>query len=316
MSYQLNTDLEGKVSNLPDFRSEALYPLFEAVVNSIHAIWEADNLQDGKIVVHVHRQAELYAEDIDDNIIAFEIEDNGIGFNTENMKSFMTADSTYKKHLGCKGIGRFLWLKAFNKVEIDSTYTGDDGFHHRRKIYFSLGGGITPGLEESANGTLKTIVKLLDFKPAYRSLPTAYKTTSKIAQRILEHCLSYYITDKAPDIVIKDDDSEYELSEMYADIRDAITTELIQLEGIDFVIHHMKLYSTYEKMHKLFLCANGRDVMYEGIGKILGMSGQFDEDGQKFVYAVYVTSNYLDANVDSSRMSFSIPVDGTTLVFS
>ncbi len=46
---------------------------------------------------------------------SFSIIDNGNGFTAENYKSFRTADSSLKWKKGCKGIGRFLWLKAFEK---------------------------------------------------------------------------------------------------------------------------------------------------------------------------------------------------------
>lgn len=34
----------------------------------------------------------------------------------------MESDSTYKAKIGGKGVGRFPWLKAFEKVEIQSVY--------------------------------------------------------------------------------------------------------------------------------------------------------------------------------------------------
>ena len=40
--------------------------------------------------------------------------DNGNGFNTENYTSFLEAYSQLKVKKGCKGIGRFLLLKAFD----------------------------------------------------------------------------------------------------------------------------------------------------------------------------------------------------------
>lgn len=315
MSIQLLTDLEGKVGNCPDFRNEALYPLFEAVINSIHAIWERNNTHDGQIIIRINRspQKNILPDESREEIVGFEIEDNGIGFNDTNMKSFSISDSTYKKNLGCKGIGRFLWLKAFDKVEIDSTYQLEDETYKQRHIFFSLTRGIDPTISPAKNETQHTVVKLIGFKKTYKHLTTAYKTTRKIAQRILEHCLSYYITNKAPRIIVEDSDEKYDLEQMYRDIKDTVETEAFQIKNLDFIIHHLKLYSTYEKMHNLVLCGNGRDVKTESINKMLGTIGQFDENERKFVYAVYVTGSYLDENVDSSRMSFYIPDDGLYL---
>ena len=46
----------------------------------------------------------------------------GIGFREDNFNAFMTADTLNKKERGGKGIGRFMWLKAFNVVHIDSRF--------------------------------------------------------------------------------------------------------------------------------------------------------------------------------------------------
>ena len=50
----------------------------------------------------------------------FIVTDNGNGFDSINYQSFLEAYSRLKVKKGCKGIGRFLWLKAFDSVTIDS----------------------------------------------------------------------------------------------------------------------------------------------------------------------------------------------------
>jgi hypothetical protein len=80
----LKTSLIGKVNNLPQFKTEALLPVFEAVVNSIQAIEEYGNLQDGKIIVKINRDGQNCLPGLDQEkqkIIGFEIIDNGVGFN-------------------------------------------------------------------------------------------------------------------------------------------------------------------------------------------------------------------------------------------
>lgn len=51
-------------------------------------------------------------------ILGFIVEDNGLGFTPENMSSFETLDSDYKAGIACRGVGRLLWLKAFDRVSI------------------------------------------------------------------------------------------------------------------------------------------------------------------------------------------------------
>ena len=66
----LKTNLEGKVRNLPHFKSEALLPVFEAVVNSIQAIEECDNSADGEIEVRVIREAQCTLGNLDESGIS------------------------------------------------------------------------------------------------------------------------------------------------------------------------------------------------------------------------------------------------------
>jgi len=86
--------------------------LYEAVTNALQA-----NATEIKINF-IHNALNL--EDTEKYIDSIVVEDNGDGFNEENTKSFSEYRSTYKKHFGCKGIGRFLFLKLFDKVEIKS----------------------------------------------------------------------------------------------------------------------------------------------------------------------------------------------------
>jgi nitrogen fixation/metabolism regulation signal transduction histidine kinase len=68
----------------------------EAVSNSIHAITErfdADAGKRGRIDVTVVRNP----EDDQEPIIGFDVEDNGVGFTTDNYTSFLTPDSRGSK---------------------------------------------------------------------------------------------------------------------------------------------------------------------------------------------------------------------------
>src|SRR5206468_1683826 len=61
----------------------------------------------------------------------FVIQDNGIGFTDKHFRSFKTSDTTYKAKTGGKGVGRLLWLKAFTKAEIESTFKQGSVFKKR-----------------------------------------------------------------------------------------------------------------------------------------------------------------------------------------
>jgi len=314
------TDLKGKINNLKHFKTEALLPLFEAIVNSIESIEERGNISDGKITVRVIRnnQQALPGMEVDEShkyITGFEIEDNGIGFDDNNYESFQTADTTYKMERGCKGVGRFTWLKAFDKVAIESVYTKDSE-KYLRKIEFTLKNGIDPKENSLTEKAQKTVVKLIGFKKEYREQHSAYKRGETIAQRILEHCISYLIGGTKLKIYLVDGDDHYSINKKFEEVKKNISTETIAKCDQEFSISHLKLYFTYSKMHKIVLTANNREVKSFDISKLLGTSLQFDEDGTKFVYCVYVSSSYLDKHVDSSRMEFDIPdIPGTLSVY-
>ena len=134
------TNLPGRIRNTNLPKSHALLPLFEAVVNSIHAIEDAQlPLREGEIRIEVLREdckhLSLDAELPEREITGFRIVDNGVGFTDTNMSSFNTLDSEYKQVRGGKGIGRLLWLKAFRCVSVESVFENSDARYLRSFIF-------------------------------------------------------------------------------------------------------------------------------------------------------------------------------------
>lgn len=121
-------DIKGKVNNIKLTKANALLPLFEAVVNSLQSIEELEHKEDAYINILINRDStQPILEGVKEDgmyypIESFIIEDNGVGLNSKNFLSFQTSDSTYKLLKGGKGVGRFLWLKAFENIKIESTY--------------------------------------------------------------------------------------------------------------------------------------------------------------------------------------------------
>src|ERR1700730_5358705 len=116
----MKASISGRIRNTYLPKTKALLPIFEAVMNAFQAIEEAGG-KGHYIRITAERQGNL-----DDGkpgqIEAFSIIDSGIGFTDDNFDSFETVDSPYKADCGGKGLGRFLWLKAFSRVEIDSHF--------------------------------------------------------------------------------------------------------------------------------------------------------------------------------------------------
>src|SRR5262245_46361171 len=135
-------DLRGRLGNIRLPASRHLLPLFEAVINSIHAI-EDSGRKDGRIEITIERSKQKVLKEGDKEIgpipapASFTVADNGIGFTEKNFASFKKADSTLKMAKGGKGVGRLLWLLAFRKAEIESVYQ-EAGNTWRRAFDFTL----------------------------------------------------------------------------------------------------------------------------------------------------------------------------------
>ena len=133
MVRNLESNLRGRLRNTDLPVSKCLFPLFEAVVNSIYAIDDRiasiDSFAstEGKIRVTLNRSSDSDLFGGKAELSTITIEDNGIGFDDNNYNSFCELDSMYRSNRGCKGIGRLLWLKCFACVEIESFYKSVDG---------------------------------------------------------------------------------------------------------------------------------------------------------------------------------------------
>ena len=133
----MEIDIKGKINEKKIAYSNTLLPLYEAIVNSIQAIEEDSATSPGIIEIDIVRSGqknlEFEGSEHLPEITDFVIKDNGIGFHTDNFESFNYAHSTYKK--GGKGIGRFTWLRAFQKAEIESRFK-EKGQWNLRKFNF------------------------------------------------------------------------------------------------------------------------------------------------------------------------------------
>jgi len=316
----LATNLKGRLRNTDLPKSHGLMPLFEAVVNSIQSIEEAGiEASKGEIVVEVQRdiQAALSFEgktgkrgpDPTAKIHGFKVIDNGSGFNEANYKSFETLDSEHKAAKGCRGVGRLLWLKAFQKVYVDSVYTEADGGVRRRKFTFDSAGAIgSPSDEPAGTGAdQRTTVHLHGFKELYRD--ASAKTVETIAKALFEHCLWYFIRPGgAPNIRLVDGGESRVMDEVCAEhMLESSRIQSIQIKGVEFELTHVKLHASSAQAHKIAYCAANRLVSEESItGKIQGLYGRIHDEKGSFIYGCYVGSVFLDNNVRSDRTALTI----------
>lgn len=313
------TNLGGRLRNTPLPLTSGLLPLFEAVVNSIHAIEEAGiSTSDGRITIKVLRNAKQGALDLVDpkkrgpdaleEIVAFRIEDNGIGFTDENMASFRTLDSEHKVQKGCRGIGRLLWLKAFEQVRIESVYRANDTLRRRTFLFTALGGVSNEKDNAAPEGTaVKTRIHLNEFSPRYRTY--ARKTSKAIADSIFEHCLWYFIREGgAPLIELIDETEVISLNDVCdAHMHSSAVTEDITIKERSFNLIHVRLRSNSLSAHAIAFCADNRLVAEEKLsGKLPGLHGKLTDADGDFVYSCYVSSAFLDECARPERTGFEI----------
>jgi len=310
-------NLQGRVAKTalkPNPPRNCLWPLFEAVVNSIHAI-QAAGIGDGKIDIHIKRdtrQAVASSEGqkvVHHPIESFSVVDNGIGFNEENMASFEEADSLFKQHLGGKGVGRLMWLTVFRRVEVNSVFM-KDGASWRRSFTFSIphDGVAKAKLEPAQGGARQTTVRLVHIiQPFKRHCP---KRTSSIADHIIEHCLPFLAMQNAPVVALHDPESEegrLDLNQRYDEFKLHTESAPFEVEGVAFRVEHILMRRHGDPRHMLHFCANDRAVSQEPLDQYipdLQAPIEHPPSGQAATYHGYVSGEYLDATATDERNDF------------
>ncbi len=169
----MDIDLAGRIENTKLPRSNGLYPLFEAISNSIHSIEEAKQV-NGRIDIEILRDSSqlglIDGEPLANQpIIGFSIKDNVSDLRTTTLSRFRLQTVPKKRSKGGKGVGRLLWLKAFEKAEIDSVFCkGDKRLHRKFEFTLSKNGIENPSLSDANGQDTATTIRLLRFKPEYR----------------------------------------------------------------------------------------------------------------------------------------------------
>lgn len=306
----LKSNLQGRIKKVKT--NNFLVPLFEAVSNSIHAIEELAK-DKGSIEIQIirnPRQTEL-GIDSEKAISGFKITDNGSGFSDENMASFEEVDSTYKEAKGGKGIGRISWLKFFETTDVSSTFRQSQNLL-RREFRF------TPnGIEDEkimplkADATFETIVSLDPIKTQWEK--NSRKSLEDIGICLIEHFISWLVTDSMPQVLIKDGAAKLNLKSKYDQtIGKNQIVEKIQLKGKSFTVTGFKNYVS-NSTHTIFLCGHKRVADFYHLAKRdRFFNRQFtDENLRKYSYSLFVESDYLDTLVNDDRDGFRFPEDGS-----
>lgn len=300
----MKEDLTGRIARMYLPGRHGLYPLLEAVSNSIHAI-EALSRKDGTIKIQLRRsraQGRLNTKtDSTEPIEEIVVTDNGIGFTDENMDAFDELDTRYKLKLGGKGIGRLTWLKVFRKVTITSIYRGTNGDYRQRSFDFVLPGGVDNLRDVAVEDAQPCGTEVVLSGPITGYEEMARSRTSTVAAALVKHFTYYLLAEKPPNVEVTD--GETTVRALPDDIIDR-KTDHFTINNHSFVIEHLKIKSPEKRGHWVHYMGDRRTVKTERLAHLPEVRLR-DQEGE-FFYQAYVTSPYLDTRVDPLRTSFMI----------
>lgn len=300
---------------------DVLLPMMECIVNSVISLQQSENPADEKTIqVKIIRGVSPQQTNIENikTIDSIIITDNGIGFNSKNYKSFETPFSKINKEFGCKGIGRFTVLAAFENLKARSNYFENKEWHYREFDFNSKDELKPVEFKISDKKESKTTIELSNcFNDIIREKSAL--SLVHISEKIMEHCLIYYLNDSLPSIVVYDQEgkeAEY-INDLFARVSKE-KERTFTVKNNPFKIYITKTPKEgNRKNNYVYYCANSRVV---GNPKnIKNFNSLFNypisKNGNLYFLDVYVVSEFLNQKVFSTRNGFNIPKENENLLF-
>ena len=152
----------------------------------------------------------------------------------------------------------------------------------------------------------QTKVILNNFKEEYAA--KCPKTLGAIAERITEHCLIYFLSDKCPQIVIRDKE-KIDLNELFKErIQEPTYTEQFSVKNESFEVVNLRLHLSEKTDHAVNFCANDRVVKtVKANAHIPDLHSRVsDESGTPFRYVALVKGQFLDDNLNSGSLGMAV----------
>ncbi|SEG15951.1 hypothetical protein SAMN05421847_1578 [Halpernia humi] len=313
--------VENIVENVDLTADDALLPMMECIVNSIISLQQSTiNNDDKEIQIKIIRGRSPHQPNFDNvnTIDSIIITDNGIGFNEKNYKSFETPFSKINKQFGCKGIGRFTVLAAFESLKIKSTYYEKEEWHYR-EFEFNSEDELKPiDLKISEIKTNKTTVEL---RNCFNEIIKEKSALSllQISEKIMEHCLIYYLNDNLPSIALYDTDNEQVeyINELFKKVSKEKERTFF-VKDKQFKIYITKtLKEGNRKNNYVYYCANSRVVGNPKNIKSFNTLFNYpiSKNGNLYFLNVYVVSEFLNKKAFSTRNGFNIPKENENSLF-
>lgn len=300
---------------------DVLLPMMECIVNSVISLQQSTLPNDEKGIQVKILRGDYPIQTTTDKIKTingFTITDNGIGFTKNNFKSFETPFSKINKKFGCKGVGRFTVLAAYENLHINSNFLENDKWKLREFEFNSNDEVKKIQLKESENKKFKTIVRAYNCFNAIIKQKSAI-SLEEISEKIMQHCLIYYLNNSLPKIIIYDEESEKleDIDDLYAKVSKE-KERTFKVKDKKFKIYVTKtLKAGNRKNNYIHYCANSRVV---GNPKnIKNFNSLFNypvnKNGNLYFLDVYVVSEYLNDKAFKARNGFNIPKEKENILF-
>jgi hypothetical protein len=320
--YYMEVPVKNLVETVDLTADDVLLPLLECVVNSIISLQQS-KLPDAekKIQIKIERGAtpkQLNFETIN-TIESFKITDNGIGFNTKNYKSFETPFSQINSEYGCKGIGRFTVLAAYENFSAHSNFK-EDGKWYQRTFRFSTEKELELiSLKQSSEQKWKTTIHIHNCNNELVREMSAL-SVSAIAESIMQHCFIYYLNGTLPTIEIFDthDNTGEVINQLFEKVSKEKERQFA-LHGIAFKLYITKtLKEGNRKNNYIHYCANNRTVgSPRNLSKVNNLFTYPIMVGSRYYFFdVYIVSDFLNRKVYKTRNAFNIPKEKENQLFS
>ncbi|MEQ1851621.1 MAG: ATP-binding protein [Chthoniobacteraceae bacterium] len=305
----LKLELKGRLRNVGKLKHWYV-SIAEAVQNSMDSL--LDSGTGGKITVTIRRTDDLASRGgANRPVDSVEIEDQGVGFDNANFESFCTPDSVHKLARGGKGLGRFLCLQAFHRVEIDSVYQ-DGASRRRRRAVLQFDNPQLSALDQPANDSVQlTKVVLETLRDDYSS--TASVSPETIVDWLIEHFLPVLVEKPGwlEAFIVRDGKKPVDLTKLVEGRAAWKESFEIRTYGFDLVCYAI---SNEAKANKLRLVAAGRivDANTQPVEHYLPHLTTI-ADGTP--HLILVRSPFFDEHVNDARngVSFSEEPDGSLL---
>ncbi len=309
---------EVKRATLPEGLHGFLFPLFEAVSNSLHSIeerWGDDVEQKGRIEIEI--------SSVDRQIV---IADNGVGFDEKNLAAFLTPLTGNKFERGGKGFGRFIAFRIFREVfyssrQVDSSGAVTSGTYSYKP--FANDDNLVEIAEDAGAGehrfdTGLTALMRSPFEESEDYFDVAghrYQGESagdSIAAAMLDHFLIEFIQKKVPQqsLLVVDDVR----INLYNRFNDSLSLGGSRIEYLEigeksrkFDFSYFKVGEAQAKKHRLYFYANNRAASdLENISS--GVNDKpfveaYKTGPRRYFYLVAVSSDFFVSSQSRDRIT-------------